>query len=491
MLDSTPTTTVMSRTKRRVAVLLMASTGLLLAGASTAAFAVSGGGFNPDQQGCPWSADASNSFGPSSATPGCHNAALNVESGGTTNGDPNSNNTRFASVGLDQSPNYEGNPSFGTLYNLGDPGTPGAVHGGCVALNTDGTNGGTGSGADGCGSNSAGTGVSSTFDYYQVYCPATNALPVPLSTVPWVHRGAIPDPSNGALPLDPPGLPALYNCDPNQPYGQNGLTTNTGQDQKLTDIASNGLLVYYGMDDNNDNGEHDGYSANECQAGDAKCDAGSAAQAVNGPSDGGAVMLSLTPQSATNAPTGHNPQGVANASTGFCADGICTETTTQQQTVYYGCDNGQPTNSSSPGHAKCDPKTAASQDIYRNSSPASTKEKPGCQSGDPTVPADCFTNADGSKNPGGPNTYVEDTPHQMNAEPGFQTYQDPDPQRSPAAPFGTPGTYVGTCGIYANDGTSSVGPSAYDYARSQGLPTPPLPTKGANGTIIDQPSGLC
>jgi hypothetical protein len=52
----------------------------------------------------------------------------------------------------------------------------------------------------------------------------------------------------------------------------------------------------------------------------------------------------------------------------------------------------------------------------------------------------------------------------MNTEPGIQTYQDPDPQRSPALPFGTPGIYVGTCGLFLNDsgGAGSPGITGQD-----------------------------
>ena len=389
-----------------------AAAAMTLAGTGVAR-AVSGGGYSPDQQDCQWNADSSAAPSQPTATdPGCHNAALNVESGGTTDGNANSNNTRYAEVGNDQSPNVKGNPGFGAGWSIGDPGTYTAPHSGCAAANTAGTN-------TGCGDNANGTGVSATYDYYEIYCPATAAVPL------------------NSLPKTSP-LPAARNCAPDQPIGQTNVNPDHGTGNALMTVLTQGLLLYFGMDDNNDNGEHDGYSGAPGSYTDG---------AINGPSDGGAITISVTPQSAVHTPTANRPEGVANASSGFCADGICFEVTTQQQTVYYGC--------GAKGHAACAPGTKPSGNVYENGAPSSTQEKSGCQSGDPTVPADCFTNANGSQNTNGPNGYVSQTPTNMNAQPGVQTYQDPDPQRSPIG-FPTPGLYAGTCGLYLNDGPTTV-----------------------------------
>ncbi|MBV9412074.1 MAG: hypothetical protein JO148_10800 [Acidimicrobiia bacterium] len=72
--------------------------------------------------------------------------------------------------------------------------------------------------------------------------------------------------------------------------------------------------------------------------------------------------------------------------------------------------------------------------------------------------------APGTANPNGADGYRKNTPHNMNMEPGVQTFQDPDPNRSPAAPIGTPGIYVGTCGVYVNDsgGAGSPGITGQD-----------------------------
>ncbi|HUC38386.1 MAG TPA: hypothetical protein VMR97_14840 [Acidimicrobiales bacterium] len=414
------------------------------------ALAASGGGFNPDQQDCPWNADAWNS--PNGyVPPGCHDFAANVESGGTTNGDTNSNNTRYAEFGVDQSPNESNNPSFGFEENYGDPGTYDSPHSGCVSANTDGTGGGTGKG---CGNNPKGAGFSATYDYYQLYCPIAGLLPF------------------ASTPQPVAGSPALYKCASDQPVGQNTITPDTGTDNALSTILSKGVIVYVGAFDNLDNGEHDGFSSKNNTNG-----------AINGPSDGGAMTLSVIgPESifqyltslVGSKPSPSQPEGVANASVGLCADSICTETTTQQQTVYYGCYSSSNPSTSTWTHNgvdgatnpqnksaadKCAPGTAKTGNVYENNSPASTKEPYGCSGGGPdSSETACYKNQNGSPNPGGANAYRSGTPQQMNAEPGVQTYQDPDPQRSPALPFGTPGLYAGTCGVYANDGGGGGAP---------------------------------
>lgn len=425
---------VSSRLSRIVAAGAAAAAGFVFA--AGAAFAVSGGGYGPSQQDCPPNADSTGApASPSATPPGCHNLAVNVESGGTTNGDANSNNTRYVEFGNDQSPNMDNNPSFGQEFNIGDPGTSTSPHSGCLAANTAGTGGGTGTG---CGNNTKGAGFSATWDYYQLYCPATAAIP--LDSIP-VNSTA----------------PAPKNCSSDQPIGANNLTPDTGTDSKLGDLMTKGLLVYLGADDNLDNGEHDGVTG-----------ANNTDEAVTGPSDGGAVTLSLTPQNAARTPSGHNPEGLANASSGACADGICAEGTTQQQTVYHGCSANETHQSGPDGTGqKCANGTPKSGDVYQNGSPASTTESPNCQSGNTTY-TPCSTNADGSANPGGMDAYRQGTPSDMNAQPGVQTYQDPDPQRSPAAPFGTPGLYAGTCGVYVNESSGSQS----SITGLAGLPSP-------------------
>jgi hypothetical protein len=413
--------------------LLVAAVVLVSAGAAAA---VSGGGYSQDQQDCPNNGSAWNTR-PNYVPKGCHDFAANLETGGTHNGDANSKNTRFAEFGIDQSPNNHPNPSFGGLEAVGDPGTPDSPHSGCLAANTDGTGGRTGVG---CGNNANGAGFSATFDYYDVYCPATAAIP--LDSIP------IPD-----------GLPALKNCASTQPVGNSKFTPDTGSQSKLDQIASQGLLFYLGANDGLDNGEHDGFSGSN-HSGPACTTATpcNTDEAINGPSDGGAVILSLTPQNAGNTPSATHPEGLANFSFGACADGICFGATTQQQTVYQGC-SADTLSGKNAKEDKCSKGEAQNDNVYQNNTPASTKESPNCNGGGPsTSDAACDTNSDGSANPGGADAYRQQTPHNMNMEPGVQTFQDPDPNRSPVAPVGTPGIYVGTCGVFVNDSGGAGSP---------------------------------
>ena len=421
----------MREARRRTAIVALVATAVVLASAG-AAVAASGGGYSADQQNCPNDGSAW-STPPNYVPKGCHDFAVNLESGGTHNGDANSNNTRYAEYGIDQSPNDNNNPSFGAVFNIGDPGTPDNPHSGCLAANTDGTGGGTGVG---CGNNPDGSGFSATYDYYAVYCPATAALP--LDSIP------VPD-----------GLPALKNCASDQPIGPNNVTPDTGSQSQLNTIATRGLLLYIGANDGLDNGEHDGFSP-------------TFAGAQNSSSDGGAITLSLTPQSAGNMPTPTHPEGLANFSFGACADGICFGASTQQQSVYQGCDANNLSGKAEKAD-ECNKKNPPAQNdnVYQNNTPASTQESPNCNGGGPADQTEqpCYTNdasptstAPGSPNPGGANAYRQNTPQNMNMEPGVQTYQDPDPNRSPAAPFGTPGIYAGTCGIYLNDSGGAGSP---------------------------------
>ena len=417
--------------------LLVAAVVVLSAGAATA---VSGGAYNQDQMDCPENGSAWNTP-PNYVPPGCHDMKMNLESGdsgGTGYANPGSNNTRYAEFGIDKTPNNDHNPSFGFLANVGDPGTPDNPHSGCLAANTAGTGGGTGTG---CGNNPNGAGFSSTFDYYAVYCPATAAIP--LDSIP------IPD-----------GLPALKNCSSTQPIGPNGITPDTGSQQKLSDIATHGLLLYFGANDGLDNGEHDGFDGctstkqpNCSTIGNTNTDG-----AIDGPSDGGAIVLGVTPQNAGNTPTAANPEGLINFSFGACADGICFGAATQRTTVYQGCnaDNVQANKTAAKDDA-CSKKNPPPQndDVFHNDAPASTQESPDCNGGGPTGNA-CYTNRDGTPNPGGANAYRANTPHNMNMEPGVQTYQDPDPNRSPI--IGMPGIYAGTCGVYVNDSGGAGSP---------------------------------
>jgi hypothetical protein len=405
----------------RAVVLLAASAGLLFAGAGGAAFAVSGGGYSPHQQGCQ-PADDDYATPANQTYAGCHNTALNVESGGTTHGDARNRNTRYAQVGVDQAPNDPSSQGTPTPYSLGEPGASGSPHAFCTSANTDGTGGAPapargrsskpesgGRAADatnGCGRNPKGAGLAANLDYYQYYCPVAAMM---------------------GHPCEAAG------------YGRSTLTPETGRTVAYKPILENGVLLYFGMDDNSDNGEHDGLGPYSTST--EPWNRG----AVNGPSDGGSILLVLDPMKAGTTPSQTQPEGAANASSGFCADGICADATTEQQTVYHGC-------GANP-QVKCDRGTPRNANVYdyapdgnQANDPSVNSESPNCNSGDPA------TSSRQACGPGGMDAYRSATPANENTEPGVQFYADPDPQRSPAAPsplWPTPGLYAGTCGVYA------------------------------------------
>lgn len=458
-------------TNRRVMAVLAATAGLIIAGGGAgAAFAVSGGGYQPSQQGCqPGDSDYAT---PATQTyPGCHNMALNVESGGTTQGNASDTNTRYAQFGLDQSPNDPKSQGTPTPYSLGEPGYSGSPHAFCVSANTDGTgsapagtstgakpgnkhkdkssNGakgssgqggstGTSGAGDGCGGNPNGAGFTGFVDYYQYYCPIAAMLNNP--------------------------------CE-DTGYGNTTFTPYQGTTVAYEPIVDHGVLLYFGMDDNSDNGEHDGlgpYSALANQNNNG---------AVNGPSDGGSILLVLDPRNAAATPSQTHPEGAANASSGACADGICFEGTTQQQTVYHGCGAAD-----ANGQAPCNAGTPKDANVYDYAPGGSTANDPsvnsessGCNAGGAS------SSSEANCGPGGMNAYRSATPANENAEPGVQVYSDPDPQRSPAAPspfWPTPALYVGTCGVYAGSPATT----------GQAFGTSPTPVSNQAGQVAVDPN---
>ncbi|HEX3707172.1 MAG TPA: hypothetical protein VHV76_11120 [Mycobacteriales bacterium] len=427
---------------------------LLSMAAGGVAYAVSGGGYGSPQQDCPWYASEWNT--PQYKTyPGCHTAQLTLESGGITNGNPNNGyndsprfgdhgatNIDWLQFGIDQSPNDENSKGTKTLYSIGYPGQSSATHAGCLAVNTDGTKGGAvpeGKKPEsvskahdqtkyGCGDNKAGAGFALDWDYYQFYCPIAAMIP---------------------------SFPYKCTSIPGGDIGQNKLSLDTGLEQNVSKVLTEGFSLYYGMDDNSDNGEHDG---------EGPLSSALSHGSVVGPSDGGAVMLIFTPQRLAQSGTLTQPEGLLNAGTGFCADGICLGATTEKQMIYQGCDantgevrqqdrckgNGKNSERDSFDYTgkKWDPYSCNSGGEQSNV----TKPQP-------DAPANCDTSkknpsSSGTKNTkGGMDYWRKHEAHTVSNEPGFQFFEDPDAMGSPALPvYPLPGIYVGTCGVALGGG---------------------------------------
>lgn len=205
--------------------------------------------------------------------------------------------------------------------------------------------------------------------------------------------GQNPDPTPGATP-------AASNTDP-----------------------TSGLRLYMGADDNLDVGEHD-----------------SSEQINNGPSDGGAVVLNVMPDSIAkwaSALSGGDlgyllthPVPVVDAGFGMCADGICTSVQSQRRVMYQGTAKNKARSAVNYDGKKWDPESCSGAD-------------------------------DTTKHCGGKSMkWWRSQEGKVYAEPGAQFYEDPDPQGSPIGPYPLPAAYVGTCGVVLGGGTAPAAPAS-------------------------------
>jgi len=211
----------------------------------------------------------------------------------------------------------------------------------------------------------------------------------------------------------------------------------------LLNGLESGVNLYFGADDNLDVGEHDGVA---CTGPSGKPDG--SCGSTNGPSDGGAISAHVTPRDATKSASFANPVPMAGASEGSCADGFCQEATTQRQTIYNGTGSAGSRDVANYSGKKWDPYT--------------------CSSGDQTSEA---------KGPNGCGAHTIDwwraqEARNVNAEPGVQVYEDPDPEGSPTDPvydnglspthkpldYPLPAFYAGTCGVIIGGGTAPAAP---------------------------------
>ena len=210
--------------------------------------------------------------------------------------------------------------------------------------------------------------------------------------------------------------------------------------------------VYFGADDNLDFGEHDGASGKN-----------GTSQVQDGPSDGGAIVVNWHPMEligwadliahADTSPLFWNPVPVADAGEGACADGFCTSVQTRRRSVYEGGGKG-------------------SRDVYDYS--GKQWDPYTCSSGDQTseAPQSC-----GGRSM---NSWRQQEAGTVNAEPGAQVYEDPDPQSSPLDPayeagvtpqpdlYPIPGAYAGTCGVTAGGGPVASAPPGTPGTNSAG-----------------------
>ena len=220
-----------------------------------------------------------------------------------------------------------------------------------------------------------------------------------------------------------------------------GLHGPTMTPSKGPGDPSTGLFLYFGADDNLDTGEHD--SSNFIN---------------NGPSDGGGMEYNLDPATAAAWVAALQAQDVAtllehptplfNGGFGACADGLCISADTTRRVAIAGGDTTKHRDVANYMWTYNDGKTppsAVEWDPYNCAGPSdNAKDCSTPQHPDWTI-ANWFAQVG--------TTYIE---------PGFQLYEDPDPQGSPGVlslvglpqndPYPLPSLYIGACGAVLGGG---------------------------------------
>jgi hypothetical protein len=192
--------------------------------------------------------------------------------------------------------------------------------------------------------------------------------------------------------------------------------------------------LYFAGDDNLNSGEHDGVDGNY-----------GTANSFNGPSDGGSVGVHWHPLQSVSwartarhsvhdgdlAAVAENPVPVADAGGGACADGVCFGVYTRQTSLYRGGGG-----------------SGSSRDVYNYQ--GKQWDPYDCSSGDAASEQACYQEGGQTMD-----QYRADEASNVNAEPGVQVYEDPDPQGSPVLPqsmYPLTAVYAGTCGVAAGGG---------------------------------------
>lgn len=212
-------------------------------------------------------------------------------------------------------------------------------------------------------------------------------------------------------PLSAPGGDGPYSDDHDQPELE-VKQLNPDNVDKIDTNPPKEVHIYNGADDNLESGEHDGVPEGEN---------GEDRDLANGPSDGGAIRVDVTPN--TDDPSQNvgsdpmtDPLPAAYAGIGMCVDGICMTTATRERRVY---DGGQDDNG---GRLYLD---NADEDDFKDDGDACDYRNEN----------DCVRT-------------IRDSQQDFYAHPGITIYDDPDPQDSSLGFPGESGTtHVGTGGV--------------------------------------------
>ena len=427
----------MLTSRRRAHALLATAAAIVAAGGLTLRSlpvqAVSGGGYNPQQQGCSPTADRNDQ--PQSTEPGCHNATLQVNQGGGGY----ASSWHVLSVNSDQLPNGQ-SPHSGSI--TADPGQ--------------------------------GTDYTITFETGTGKLILVSPLGLAVDLLAWAGSGFSGPPPIPSQLIGTPGTPGAGMSQSSS--GRHSVTDGLGQEQ-----------VYFGADDNLDNGEHDGVNPTVDHNKDAKV--------ADGPSDGGAAQANTHVQGNPTNPVTleqnvdpsdpHDPVRAADAGTGACADGLCAGADTSHRKAYQG------------GCTTC-----PDQSVY-NDQYTTQWRSPDCNSGSTQNQNDCGANWQSGSESG--NIYQ---PYSQRGayytDPGVFVYEDPDPQSSPVFPvdptYPMCELYAGTMGVWvcsqdvapspieAVSGATSSG-SGSGASASHGRNTAPAATTATRPATGATPSG--
>jgi hypothetical protein len=254
---------------------------------------------------------------------------------------------------------------------------------------------------------------------------------------------------------------------PGQPSA--GVDQSSGATRNPADAATN-QQVYFGADDNLDNGEHDGVNPTDYHGKDRRV--------ADGPSDGGAIQANTHLQGSASDPASlvaknvdpsdmHDPLRAADAGTGACADGLCAGADTSRRKAYQG------------GCTRC-----ADQSVY-NDQNSTNWRSPDCNAGSTANQNDCGANwKSGSEQGNIYQPYSERGAYYT--DPGVFVYEDPDPQASPLTSgvlqYPICELYAGTMGVWVCSQQVAPSPGA------AGAPAQPAQQKGA-GTSSAQRTG--
>jgi hypothetical protein len=221
-----------------------------------------------------------------------------------------------------------------------------------------------------------------------------------------------------------------------------------------------GVYLYFGADDNLENGEHDGSPL-----------------VHNGASDGGAITIEIRPDTASawiSALQAMNPATLltapvplTGAGSGACADGICFGATAVRRVALLGgATDGRHRDAPNYAGVAWDPDSCDGEDDGVTKGAANACDDPATPQINCTLnPLACNTqtiNKSGYENI----VYWYNKIGTVYLEPGLNIYEDPDPQASPIGPFPLPALSLGTCGFvfggsapltFTGPGTNSAG----------------------------------